>query len=106
MHRSIQSRNRDFLNTIGDIMEDETFKDFFNTYFNEWDECVAAVMMMKAYQTLSAQNPTASPHEKVEALRSYMKNAEFRHKLANGMFTFMKQHSFQEQGFLPDPETK
>lgn len=98
---SIQPRNRDFLNTIGDIMEDETFKEFFNTYFNDWDECVAAVMMMKAYQTLTIQNPSASSHEKVEALRACMKNGDLRHRLVNGMFTFMKQHSLLE---LPGAE--
>ena len=102
--KSIQPKNKDFLNTIGEIMDDVTFKDFFDTYFNDWDECIAAVMMMKAYQTLSVQNPDASSHEKVEVLRSYMKNAEFRHRLANSMFTFMKQHNTlsNDHLFLPN----
>lgn len=97
---TIEPNHKDFLNTVGEIMEDDTFKDFFNAYFNDWDDCVAAVMMMKAYQTLSLQNPDASSREKVKVLRTYMKNAEFRHKLANGMFTFMKQHH-NDPLFLP-----
>ena len=99
---SVQPKNKDFLNTIGEIMEDATFKDFFDMYFNDWDECVAAVMMMKGYQTLSLQNPDASSQEKIKVLRTYMKNADFRHMLANSMFTFMKQHNTSTQHlFLP-----
>ena len=97
---SIEPRNKDFLNTIGKIMEDTTFKDFFNTYFSDWDDCVAAVMMMKAYQTLALQNPNANSQDIVKVLRTYMKDADFRHKLANGMFTFMKQH-LDKPLFLP-----
>lgn len=89
---SIEHKNRDFLNSVGDIMDDPTFKAFFECYFNDWDDCVAAVMLMKAYQSID-KHTNLSKEEKVSLLRQQMKNAEFRHQLAKGMNDFMNQHT-------------
>lgn len=91
MTTQITKNRRDFLNSVADVMEDDTFRDFFDTHFNDWDDCVAAIMMMKAYQGISMRNPTAEPRDIVKVLRECMKDADFRHQLANSMCSFMDQ---------------
>ena len=92
MRKHAVRSNKDFLQCVGDVMDDDVFKEFFETYFNNWDDVISAVMLMKAYQSLNKQCPDMSNHELVEALRNYMKNHEFRHNLANGMVSFMRDH--------------
>lgn len=88
---SLTHRN-DFLNTVGDIMDDPTFKAFFECYFNDWDDCIAAVMLLKAYQSID-KHTDLSKEDKVELLRQQMKNSEFRQQLAKGMTNFMNNHT-------------
>ena len=88
---SLTHRN-DFLNTVGDIMDDPTFKAFFECYFNDWDDCIAAVMLLKAYQSID-KHTDLSKEDKVELLRQQMKNSEFRQQLAKGMTDFMNNHT-------------
>lgn len=86
------TQRKDFLNTVGDIMDDPTFKAFFEYYFNDWDDCIAAVMLLKAYQSID-KHTNLSKEEKVELLRQQMKNSEFRQQLAKGMTDFMNNHT-------------
>lgn len=88
---SLTHRN-DFLNTVGDIMDDPTFKAFFECYFNDWDDCIAAVMLLKAYQSID-KHTNLPKEDKVELLRQQMKNSEFRQQLAKGMTDFMNNHT-------------
>ena len=88
---SLAHRN-DFLNTVGDIMDDPTFKAFFECYFNDWDDCIAAVMLLKAYQSID-KHTNLPKEDKVELLRQQMKNSEFRQRLAEGMTDFMNNHT-------------
>jgi 2C-methyl-D-erythritol 2,4-cyclodiphosphate synthase len=81
--------HRDFLSHVGDIMEDETFRTFFKKYFDDWDDVVSAVMLMKTYYILSEKNKGLRKDVKVEALREYMRDSDFRHNLANSMCEFM-----------------
>ena len=81
---------RDFLETVADVMEDTVFRDFFDYYFNDWDEVVATVMLMKAYQQLSDDAPSeVSKEQKVDFLRKCMRDGKFRQQLASGMVRFM-----------------
>lgn len=91
-HVSMGYNNRDFLNSVGDIMDDPAFKAFFECYFNDWDDCVAAVMLMKAYQSID-KHTNLSKEEKIGLLRQQMRNSEFRQKLAQGMTDFMNNHT-------------
>ena len=81
---------RDFLNSVADVMEDSQFRDFFNVYFNDWDEIVATIMLLKAYQQLSKNaHEDVTKEEKIAFLRECMKDSEFRQRLASGMVKFM-----------------
>lgn len=82
----------DFLSHVGEIMDDDVFRTFFDRYFNDWDDVVAAVMLMKAYQFLS-KTRDASKTDSVNALRRCMKDPDFRRRLANGMCEFMNKHA-------------
>ena len=86
------THHKDFLNTVGDIMDDPTFKAFFECYFNDWDDCIAAIMLLKAYQSID-KHTNLSKEDKVELLRQQMKNSEFRQQLAKGMTDFMNNHT-------------
>jgi hypothetical protein len=88
---SLAHRN-DFLNTVGDIMDDPTFKAFFECYFNDWDDCIAAVMLLKAYQSID-RHTNLTKEDKVKLLRQQMNNSEFRQQLAKGMIDFMNNHT-------------
>lgn len=80
----------DFITSVADVMEDSTFRDFFDTYFNDWDEIVATIMLLKAYQQLSKNaHEGVTKEEKIEFLRGCMKNSDFRQRLASGMINFM-----------------
>ena len=78
----------DFINSVADVMEDSTFRDFFDVYFNDWDEIVATIMLLKAYQQLS-KFEGVTKEEKIAFLRGCMKNSDFRQRLASGMINFM-----------------
>lgn len=81
---------RDFLNSVADVIEDSTFKDFFDVYFNDWDEIVATIMLLKAYQQLSKNaHEDVTKEEKIAFLRECMRDADFRQRLASGMIDFM-----------------
>ena len=88
----LKTHSNDFLNTVGDIMNDPTFKAFFEYYFNDWDDCIAAIMLLKAYQSID-KHTNLSKEEKVDLLRQQMKNSEFRQQLAKGMTDFMNNHN-------------
>lgn len=96
-------KHRDFLSHVGDIMEDETFRIFFKKYFDDWDDVVSAVMLMKTYHILSEKNKELRKDVKVEALREYMRDPDFRHNLANSMCEFMTAHGKKQTKSLPDP---
>ena len=91
----------DFLSHVGEIMEDEVFRSFFDRYFNDWDDVAAAVMLMKAYKFLT-KTRDASKADNVNALRRCMKDPEFRHSLANGMCEFMNKHASKIARALPN----
>lgn len=86
------SKNRDFFNQLGEIMDDVMFQTFFDSYFNDWDDCVAAVMLMKAYRAMSKCTVDNEKSLIINELRTCMKNGEFRHELASRMCSFMKHH--------------
>ena len=96
----ISLTQHDFLKSVGDIMEDPTFKAFFECYFNDWDNCIAAVMLLKAYQSID-KHTTLSKEDKVELLRQQMKKPEFRQQLAKGMIEFMNNHTRTTKHFKP-----
>ena len=82
---------RDFLNSVADVMEDSTFREFFDLYFNHWDEVVSAIMLLKAYQQLSNNaHEGVTKEEKIAFLRECMKDSQFRQRLASGMINFME----------------
>ena len=90
---------KDFLEAVGDVMEDSVFKEFFDTYFNDWDEIVATVMLLKAYQQLSEDAPTGvTKEQKVAFLRKCMRDGKFREQLASGMVRFMDNMKLTRAG--------
>lgn len=101
----VSTHHNDFLKSVGDIMDDPTFKAFFECYFNDWDDCIAAVMLLKAYQSID-KHTDLSKEDKVELLRQQMKNSEFRQQLAKGMTAFMNNHTQStkpSKSLLPSP---
>lgn len=88
----VSTLRNDFLKSVGDIMDDPIFKAFFECYFNDWDDCIAAVMLLKAYQSID-KHTNLPKEDKVKLLRQQMKNVEFRQQLAKGMTDFMNNHT-------------
>lgn len=84
---------KDFLKSMCKIMNDNTFSNFFDEYFNDWDDIIASIMLMKAYQAMSKKYQYLQPKDRIEFLRNLMKNSDFRQKLANNMILFMENHS-------------
>ena len=85
---------KDFLTSVGQVMEDPLFREFIDDYFDDWDDVVASVMFLKAYQSLSKNSdPSLCMESKVNILRESMKTVEFRHDIASGMLSFMKSHA-------------
>ena len=84
--------NKDFLTNVGRVMEEPVFREFFDAYFDDWDDVVASVMFLKAYQNLSKKSDLCM-ESKVNIIRESMKNVEFRHNIASGMLSFMKTHT-------------
>lgn len=85
----ISKHNADFLSHLGRVMEDPEFVSFFNNYFDDWDNVISAVMLMKAYNALRKKFPKHDYKESVEDLRLLMKQGEFRQLLAQNMLDFM-----------------
>lgn len=83
---------KDFLESVGRVMEEPVFRDFFEDYFGDWDDVIASVMFLKAYQSLSKKSDLGM-EEKVNLIRESMKDVEFRHKIASGMLAFMNKHT-------------
>ena len=84
---------KDFLKSVGKVMEEPVFREFFDDYFDDWDDVVASVMFLKAYQSLSKKSGDLCMESKVKIIRESMKNVEFRHNIASGMLSFMNTHA-------------
>jgi len=85
---------KDFLKSMCDIMnEQNTFSQFFEEYFNDWDDIIASIMLMKAYQAMCKKFTNLDYDEKLHYIKNLMKNSEFRQKLAHSMILFMENNS-------------
>lgn len=85
----------DFLTKVGMLMEDDLFREFVDKHFQDWDDVVSAVMLIKAYQMLAKKFPDRNYSDNVQTLREYMKVSEFRGLLAQSMIDFMNGHRHQ-----------
>lgn len=96
------THKKDFLTELSNVMEDKVFSTFFDEYFTNWDDIVASIMLMKAYQALSKKYSDLEPNEITSTLRNLMKNGDFRHNLAIHMNAFMNQTHMTDSLLLPD----
>ena len=48
--KSDKTHESEFINEISSLMEQEEFRNFFNTHFNSWEDVKTVIMFMKAYQ--------------------------------------------------------
>ena len=84
---------KDFLKSMCDVMNENMFSEFFENYFNDWDDIIATIMLMKAYQAMCKKFENLDYDERLHYIRNLMKNSDFRHKLANNMIHFMENNS-------------
>lgn len=94
-----------FLVHLAEIMDDSKFRSFFDSYFNEWDECKAVLMMMKTYQFLDrkfhiTENKKLEKEEFIKILEEGFSNSEFRQYVIKSMNNFIDEENQPQVKFL------
>ena len=67
---------KDFLQSMCSIMNEKVFSEFFENYFNDWDDIIASIMLMKAYQAMCKKYTELNSDERLEYIRNLMKNSD------------------------------
>lgn len=85
-------KNLEMLYKIGNIMENEEFREFFDEHFEYYDDITSIIMIMKGYQGI--QNELSKTHdptvdEIVQILHTIFTTNDYRSKITKRMISYM-----------------
>lgn len=66
---------------IANLMENKTFRSFYNEFSNSWQVWQDILFMMRLYEYIEKQQPMLNKKQKIALIVYIMKNTEIRHKI-------------------------
>jgi hypothetical protein len=91
------TRHQPFMEQLANVMEDSSFKLFFDENFGTWDDCKAVLMVMKAYTVVRKRmGDSATKEEVITTLKALINQRDSRKQLCNTMQAFMEGYPVRE----------
>jgi len=76
-----------FFKSLANVMEHPEFRNFFDTYINDWGDVKTVIMFMKLYEQTEKNNLNLTSYQKLAAIKQIIDNSETRKTVVNSIIS-------------------